>query len=275
LELSDDGGQLILRGTYTPFNYCVTTNVDIDLGSGGVMLLPPFSPSFTRTPRLLALGGKQGNVYLLNRAKLPGGLYERPACSTDSMSDASLLAPDPQPQFGQPGPLNVFGPYTEKTAAIDQARSRSVPAYFRGADGTHYLFVTGAAKSAEATAASVPPGLVRLRVVTEQDKRAYLRIDQRQMTVTLQNPGSPVVTSDGSKGAVVWVLDENAPRTARLTDSAGVRPVLYAFDGMTLELLWHSTDTELQTGGKYNEPVTARGTVFVGTDRIVAFGARQ
>jgi hypothetical protein len=31
----------------------------------------------------------------------------------------------------------------------------------------------------------------------------------------------------------------------------------------------------LHTSGKYNQPVTARGTVFVGTDRIQAFGLRE
>jgi len=45
--------------------------------------------------------------------------------------------------------------------------------------------------------------------------------------------------------------------------------VLYAFDALTLKLLWQSADGELETSGKYNEPATARGTVFVGTDRVV------
>jgi outer membrane protein assembly factor BamB len=50
------------------------------------------------------------------------------------------------------------------------------------------------------------------------------------------------------------------------------RPVLYAVDAMTMQLLWSSTAAELDVGGKYVHPTIARGTVFVGTDRIQAFG---
>jgi len=275
LQFSSDAGRLTLRGSYTPFNYCETTNADIDLGSGGVTLLPNLDPSSSGTPQLLAVGGKQGNFYLLDRARLPGLLDRRQPCSTDSSGDASLLGPEAQPQFGKPGPLNVFGPYTEKDAAIDKARSRSVPAYFRDGNGNHYLFVTGTTRQQEGSAVAVPPGLARLRVITEPGKPAYLRVDQLETTVTMENPGSPVVTSNASKDAIVWVLDENAPRRAKLIGPNAPHPVLYAFDALTLKLLWRSADGELETSGKYNEPATARGTVFVGTDRVVAFGSRQ
>jgi hypothetical protein len=275
LEFASDASGLTLRGTYTPFNYCGATNADVDLGSGGVTLLPAFDSSSTSTPNLLAIGGKQGNVYLLDRARLPGRLDQRPPCDVGSSSDGSLLAPEVQPQFGKPGPLNVFGPYTETVAAINHARSRSVPAYFRDSGGRHYLFVTGATRREVGSTVAVPPGLVRLRVFTDPGKPAYLRIDQPEMTVTLENPGSPVVTSNGSKDAIVWVLDENALRMARLIGPNAAHPMLYAFDALTLKLLWRSAAGELETSGKYNEPAIARGTVFVGTDRVVAYGVRH
>jgi hypothetical protein len=88
-----------------------------------------------------------------------------------------------------------------------------------------------------------------------------------------QNPGSPIVTSSGSDEAIVWVLDENAPRTALLNGDAAPRPVLYALDALDLKLLWKSPAGELHPSGKYNEPAFARGSVFVGTDRIQAFAA--
>jgi hypothetical protein len=40
---------------------------------------------------------------------------------------------------------------------------------------------------------------------------------------------------------------------------------------MTLARLWSSHAGQLHTSGKYNEPTIARGTVFVGTDRMQAF----
>jgi hypothetical protein len=273
LELSDSATEgFVLRGTYTPFNYCSTAAMDIDLGSGGVALLPELSAGSTDTPQLLAVGGKQGNVYLLDRRHLPGKLDERPPCGTDPGRDPSLLAPDAQPQFGGPGPLNVFGPYTETTAAIDQARSRSVPAYFRGSDQSSYLFVTGSTKAAADSTVSVPPSLARLRIVTHPGRSAYLAVDQVERDSILENPGSPIVTSHRSRSAIMWVLDENAPRTRPLNGNESPQPVLYAFDALSLKLLWRSEPGALHSSGKYNEPTIARGTVFVGTDRIQAFG---
>lgn len=258
---------LTLVGTYTPFNHCATAANDVDLGSGGIALLPAQAGT-----RLLAVGGKQGNVYLLERGHLPGRLDRRPPCSDDASGDLSLLAPQAQPQFGTRGPLNVFGPYSEKDAALGAARSRSVPATFRDERGTDHLFVTGNTKKAAGSSVSVPPSLVRLDVVAQAGKPAYLAVARMQDSIVLENPGPPVVTSNGVHDAVVWVLDENAPRAAALAGDTTPQPVLYAFDAMSLALLWRSEAGAIYTSGKYNEPVFAHGQVFVGSDRIQAFG---
>jgi hypothetical protein len=261
-----------LRGTYTPFNYCHSAAMDIDVGSGGVILLPDLDPATTSTPKLMAFGGKQGNLYLVNRSSMPGRLDTRPPCSDDASSDTSLLSPDAQPQFGKPGPLNVFGPYSENGNAVDQAKSRSVPAYYRASDGKQFLFVSGNSKKDENSAINVPPCLARVKVVAMRGRAAYLEIDQLEQTVVFENPGSPVVSSDGSMGPIVWVLDEHTHRSASLRGPNAPRPVLYAFDALTLRRLWNSAPGVLNSGGKYNEPAIARGTVFVGTDRVQAFG---
>lgn len=265
------GGKLRLTGTYTPFNHCSSAEMDIDLGSGGASLLPQASAN-GEAGRLLALGGKQGNVYLLDRDALPGRLDRRPPCSKDASTDASLLPPGPQPQFGTRGPLNAFGPYSETDAALDLARARSVPAGFRDAQGRVHVFATGTSKRAAGVADSVPPSLVRLDVMHDGTKNSYLRIAAKERTIAMRNPGSPVVSSDGAQGAVVWVLDENAPRSAMLSGADPPRPVLYAFDAMTLRPLWRSAPGLLHTSGKYNAPAIARGQVLVGTDRVQAFG---
>lgn len=266
---------LVLRGTYTPFNYGDSANADIDLGSGGASLIPALGEGETATPHLLALGGKQGNVYLLDRARLPGGLVDRQPVSQDSASDTSLLSPAIQPQFGRRGPLNVFGPYSETKGAMDKARSRSVPAYWRAGENRHFLFVTGQTKVAEDADAPTVPCLARLRIVTTPGRPAYLEVDQYEQSQIFGNPGSPLVSSRGGRDAIVWVLDENAPRTAPLVGDNPPRPVLYAFDALTLKLVWKSPAGALHTSGKYNEPLIVGGTVFVGTDRIQAFGVGQ
>ena len=263
-----------LRATYTPFNHCETATHDIDLGSGGVTILPDLDAAAAATNRLMAVGGKQGNVYLIDRERMPGRLDRRPACNGDSSTDASLLPPRVQPQFGKHGPLNVFGPYSEMDGAMDIARSRSLPAYFRDAQGAGYLFVTGNTRKERGSAVAIPPSLARLAVVAAPGKPAYLRVARIERAVALENPGSPVVTSNGYRDAIVWVLDENARRSASLAGTDAPRPVLYAFEAMTLKLLWRSRPGALHTSGKYNEPAFARGSVFVGTDRIQAFGLK-
>lgn len=272
LKLSQPGAKgFVLQGTYTPFNYCVTAKNDIDLGSGGVLLLSDAQAG--ESPRLLAVGGKQGNLYLLDRDRLPGKLDRRPPCSTDASSDGSLLPPQAQPQFGTRGPLSVFGPYSEEDAALDLARARSLPAAFRDGRGVDFLFATGNSKRARGSAESVPPSVVRVEVVRAPGQAPYLRIDRSNRSLVLGNPGSPAVTSDGPRNAIVWILDENAPRSALLAGDDVPRPVLYALDARTLDVLWRSAPGELFTSGKYNEPAFGGGQVFVGTDRIQAFGA--
>ena len=257
-----------VSGTYTPFNYCRTANADIDLGSGGVALMPVDATA--RKGSLLAIGGKQGNVYLLDRDRLPGALDRRPTCITDASRDGSLLPPQPQAHFGRRGPLNVFGPYSEKDAAMDLARARSVPAFFRDARGVDHVFVTGNTREREGSEVAVPPSIVRLDVVDAPSP--YLRVAREERSLILKNPGSPVVTSNGARDAIVWVLDENASRSASLSGADAPRPVLYAFDADTLAVLWKSAPDALHTSGKYNEPAFGGGRVFVGTDRIQAFG---
>jgi outer membrane protein assembly factor BamB len=115
---------------------------------------------------------------------------------------------------------------------------------------------------------------VRLQLLRPTGIEPYLRLDGRAVDFVLQNPGPPVVSSNGSKDAIVWVLDENARRSAILTGAKAPRPVLYAIDPNTLKVIWKTDPGFLQASGKYNSPTIADGNVYVGTDRIVAFGTK-
>jgi len=265
---------LTLASTYSPFNYCQLDTSDIDLGGSSPLLVPELDPGESSTRRLMAFGGKQGNVYLLERDQLRGGTAARPPCSTDSSSDGSLLAPDLQPQFGARGPLNVFGPYETTFGDQDHSKMRTTPAYFRDATGARFLFVSGSTKAAPGSTTSVAPSVVKLRIVTAPGAPAYLAIEKTDPSLALFNPGSPVVSSNGAAAPVVWVLDPNSSRSANLIDPNTPNPVLYAVDGTTLAPLWQSPPDLLQQSGKYSTPVIAHGWVLVGTDRLQAFGVR-
>jgi outer membrane protein assembly factor BamB len=246
---------------------------DTDLAGSTPVIIPDLDPAATGTPHLVAFGSKQGNVYLVDRDNLPGRLDQRPPCSNDPSSDPSLIAPDPRPYYGGlPGPLNVFGPYSETCTQGDYARMRTTPAFFQSADGTGYLFVSGATKNGSCSRDPVPPGLARVVIMTNPGLPAYPALDATDSVLRLFSPGPPVVTSNGSVGAIVWVLDANVYRSGSLVGANVPHPVLYAFDAGTMQLIWSSTSSQLNVGGKYNHAVVAHGTVMVGTDRIQAFG---
>jgi outer membrane protein assembly factor BamB len=270
------GAPLRLAGSYTPWNYCQMDDADTDLGGDSPMVIPDLSPLATRTPRLVVFGSKQGTAYLVNRDSPPGNLTRRAPCNlNDSTLDRSLLSPHPQPPFGAAGPLDVFGPYSETYTMANNARARTTPAYFQGADGGSYVFYSGATKQCESCTQPVAPGLVRLKVALRPGENAYLEVDGADTALHFYSPGSPVVTSNGSKNAIVWILDANVYRGDLLIGSGVPHPVLYAVDAASMALLWKSSADQLHVGGKYNTVAIARGVVFVGTDRIQAFGLKS
>jgi hypothetical protein len=69
-------GNMAFGGTFTPTNVWNLDINDLDLTSGGVMLLPNQSGSY---PHLAVAGGKDGNLFLLNRDAMTGGGFNSAA----------------------------------------------------------------------------------------------------------------------------------------------------------------------------------------------------
>jgi PKD repeat protein len=64
LKLSPSGGNLNLTSWFAPFNWSSLNSADLDLGSGGVVLIPGTA--------LLLSGGKAGVLYLVNKDNMGG-----------------------------------------------------------------------------------------------------------------------------------------------------------------------------------------------------------
>jgi hypothetical protein len=64
LKLTPTGSTLAIASWFTPYNWQQLENGDIDLGSGGMLLIPGTSFAFS--------GGKQGIVYLVDRDSMGG-----------------------------------------------------------------------------------------------------------------------------------------------------------------------------------------------------------
>jgi hypothetical protein len=266
------GSTLGLTGRYTPFNYCDMEAQDADL-SGAAPVLITLDPCTTSTPRLAVLGSKAGNVYLVDRSHLSMALSARQACSEDSTTDESLLGPNPQAQFQTIGPLNVFGPYQAAASKVI-SRMHTTPAFFSDSVN-NFVYVTGNTKAPNDAGALVdsPPDIFRLKINTLPGQPAYLTPDAEETTLALLNPSSPVVTSDGSTNPMLWVIDAESSLAEMAKDGVNIaHPILYAVDGTTMTVLWHTAVDELGQGAKFITPTINEGQIFVATDRVLAYG---
>jgi hypothetical protein len=281
------GQTLRLIGAYSPWNYQTQDTIDSDLGGGSPILINLPSGSSTTT-ELLAVGGKQGNGYLLDAgnnlnnptpnpnhspAAYPASLTSRPPVVSPNQ-DPSLYDPNAiRPYFSPPqaGPLALFQPYNETSASGNTAKARDTPATFTGPDGTHYVIWAGSSKAAVGSGTPVAPSLYLTKVVAVPGQPAFLQI-VAQNTQVMSLAGANIITADGTADPIDWIVDAGVQRTDGLTSFANGAPTLYAYDALTMQPLWSSSYEQLDLGGKYNTIAAARGNVFVGTDRIQAFG---
>jgi hypothetical protein len=281
------GQTLTLTGVYSPWNYQTQDTIDSDLGGGSPILINLPAGSSTTT-ELLAVGGKQGNGYLLNAgnhlnnptpnpngspASYPASLTTRPPVVNPNQ-DPSLYDPNAiRPYFNPPqaGPLALFGPYNETSASGNTAKARDTPATFIGPDGTRYVIWAGSSKAAVGSGTPVAPSLYLTKVVASPGQPAFLQI-VTQNTQVMSLSGANIITANGTANPIEWIVDAGVQRTNGETNFSNGAPTLYAYNALTLQPLWSSAYQQLDMGGRYNTIAAARGQVFVGTDRIQAFG---
>jgi hypothetical protein len=206
-------------------------------------------------------------------APYPASLTARPPVVTPSQ-DPSLYDPNAnRPYFSppQPGPLALFGPYNETSASGNTAKARDTPATFTGPDGSRYVIWAGSSKAGVGSPTPVAPSLYLTKVVAAPGQPAFLSVVAQNSQV-MSLAGANIVTADGTANPIDWIIDAGVQRTDGETTFANGAPTLYAYDALTLQPLWNSAYKQLDMGGRYNTIAAARGVVFVGTDRIQAFG---
>jgi outer membrane protein assembly factor BamB len=98
VKIATTGGSLTVADYFTMYNEVAESSGDVDLGSGGIMLLPDLTDSGGTTRHLTVGAGKDGNLYVVNRdsmgkfnpsnnnqiwqelpGALPGGIWSTPA----------------------------------------------------------------------------------------------------------------------------------------------------------------------------------------------------
>jgi hypothetical protein len=240
VRLTTEGGTLTFTPNpanfYTPANERSLDQQDIDLGSGGAMVIP--DQSGTSTPRLLVGCGKDGIIRLLNRDFLGGYIGRLPS--------------DQRPPDGPVHKLTMKG------------GTWCGPAYWEGPDG-NYIYYTAQGER-----------LRQFRLGTNVDgsgKSALIPAAQSVIAFATGNSGypspTPVVSSNGRTAGtgIVWALrrDDNSLRAFSAEDVGtqlwhSLQAPGDALEGRVV---------------KFTVPIVANGKVYVGTKTaVVCYGLR-
>jgi hypothetical protein len=236
---------LTVASWFTPADQPQLIAEDIDLGSGGVLILPDRTGPGNH-PNILVTMGKDGNIMVLDRANLGG--YTGPAAS------------------------NTFGanPNAVQTLLIrsgihptEQAGVWGGPAYYGGSQGA-FLYYCGSGSAL--TAFNYTNGMLTPAVVGG---------NPNQSTESFPSEGgtTPVVSSNGQTAlsAVVWAV-------ARQHLSADNRKIVslraYNATNLRTKLFEHEVGPWVNdNGGAFIEPTVIQGKVYVGSDtQINVFG---
>jgi hypothetical protein len=125
LRVATFNNQLIPDSYWTMYNTIAESNVDRDLGSGGILLLPPMADSNGQT-RYLAVGaGKDASIYVTDRTNMGG--FNPNGNSNIYQELPSALAGS---EFGMPAWFNgtvYFGAVNDRIAAYPVVNARLLP----------------------------------------------------------------------------------------------------------------------------------------------------
>ena len=229
---------LTVSDYFTPFNQQILDTVDLDIASGGLMLLPD-SAGTTQHPHIMIGCGKNGAIYVLDRDNM--GLFNS---SNDSQIIQELL--------------NVIGgTHTTNNNTNYVVNCFSSPAYWQG-----NVYWGGISDSLKMF--TFANGLLSTSAVS-------------QSSTIYQFPGtSPVVSANGSSQGIVWVIEiqgitVDSPSNAQ---EVGTTAVLHAYDATNLtNELYNSGQVVSDVAGipiKFTMPLVVNGKVYVGTRASVA-----
>jgi hypothetical protein len=254
VELQLSGNSFSVLDFFTPFDWTNRIANDMDLGAGGIMLLP--NQTGGNPSSLLVQAGKEGNLYLAQTSPIGslGGYTGNGASDTVTQEIPNVLCYNVAEECG------VWGVPAWWTTASGGGGSTGY-AYFGGKDLPLMQFKF------------YPNGNT---CTGTGDVAGFCTQPSAQSTHTFGWPGpNPAVSapSASSTQAIVWAIDA---RNATI----GKRAALWAFDAATLNCLYTTdqsvtkgvctrkaptTDIPLGIAVKFSVPSVANGKVFVGT----------
>jgi hypothetical protein len=167
LKLKLSNGSFQVLDYYTPANYACLDNADLEIGSGGLMLLPSGAGG---SQPLAITGNKEGRIYLLNTSNL--GKFD----PTDAQIPQQFLAGSQACQPGQ-GSSGADGPGWERLYGNVTYWNGSVYLALANTDLRQYRFSGGILSTTPAS---------------------------RTVTQFLNRGANTVVSANGNADAIVW-----------------------------------------------------------------------
>ena len=218
---------------FTPFNQSVFNANDVDLGSGGILILPDSVGSAAHQHLALATG-KVAILYLLDQSNMGRcGSSPSPSCST-SNSDVQEVIPVPPPN-----------------TTLADGGNYGNPAYWNG-----NIYSTG--QSFPLSQFQISNGTIS----TPQFAQSSITFPPRG--------GMPIVSANGNTGGIVWIIDftganSGAPSILDAYDATNVGTLLYASPG--------SGPGAAGPSVKFITPMVANSKAYVGSQNsFTVFG---
>jgi hypothetical protein len=225
---------LKLEDYFTPYNYAYLNCNDVDLASGGILMIPGTSN--------IVGGGKGGKLYLVNTANL----------GKEQANDAGAV----QTIFFE---SDLDAPYSASctdASGTHASQSNSYEIFGTSAyyNGSIYLGVTP-------TTTTAPAGI---REFVYSGKLSYGAETKPNIQENTRGT-TPFISSDGNANGILWMIDTGIP----LQQGTSTKSTLRAYDANDLGTeLYNSSENSADVPGygiKFTSPVVANGKVYINT----------
>lgn len=235
LKLKLEGGNIIIKDSFTPCNFQFLNDVDLDLGSGGPVLVP------VNPPRILG-GGKEGVLYVLSQTNMGKHV-------------ASPTAPNCQ----NPNAVQHFQAFDVHLhgGKAHYGNIHGSPIYWKGPDADR-VYVWG--ENSTLKAYTFKQG--KFQDLANPKKSGYRPPDGM--------PGGMIALSANGNKAGTGILWAVVPLDGDANEFRGVKGIVLALDAQDVtRTLWTSEQfsqrDRLGLFAKFAPPLVTAGKVFVAT----------
>jgi hypothetical protein len=225
---------LKLEDYFTPSNYAYLNCNDVDLASGGILMIPGTSN--------IVGGGKGGKLYMVNTASL----------GKEQANDAGAV----QTIFFESDLISPYSASCTDSSGTHTSQSNSYEIFGTSAyyNGSIYLGVTP-------TTATAPAGI---REFVYSGKLSYGAETKPSIQENTRGT-TPFISSDGNAAGILWMIDTGIP----LQQGTSTKSTLRAYDANDLGTeLYNSSENSADVPGygiKFTSPIVANGKVYIST----------